>query len=404
MANRYVLIGGGLASAAAAKALRVADPEGRVTLVTSEVDPPYRRPHLSKALWKGGDVAKAMLDVASSGVEVRTGRTAKAVDVDGRRVELDDGETLDYDQLLLATGARARSLPVLPAAPPVVAYRSLADYRVARERSGEGKRALVVGGGFVGAELAAGLRDVGTDVHMVFPETALGANRFPDGLARAVTERYVSRGVSVHAGTTIESAERAGQCVRVRLGDGFVGEFDLVAVGVGAAPNTELAAAAGLQVSDGVEVDAALRALDPDGRPVPGVFAAGDVAAFPWPEPFARGRIEHEDAAVTMGAHAGRQMAAAAHGQAPAPYEHLPFFYSDLFDAGYEAVGLLDTRLDLVEDWRVPGREGVVYYLDEGRVVGVLLWNTWGQVDAARELVLAAQRVTPASLAGRLPR
>src|SRR5690606_6765190 len=116
-----------------------------------------------------------------------------------------------------------------------------------------------------------------------------------------------------------------------------------------------------------------------------------------------RSRIEHEDAAVTMGAHAGRQMVAAARGEEPAPYEHLPFFYSDLFADGYEAVGRLDARLETVEDWRRPYEEGVVYYLEGDRVVGVLLWNTWGQVDAARELVLADVPVDLSSLVGRLP-
>ncbi len=403
MANRYVLIGGGMAADAAAKAIREADPSGSVTLVTAEGDAPYRRPHLSKALWNGGDVAKAMLGTADRGVDVVTGRRATGIDTAARRVVLDGGEALDYDQLLIATGARARELPGLPAGGPVVAYRTLADYRAARERSGEARRALVVGGGFVGAELAAGLTNVGTEVHMVFPEEGIGAARFPRALGLALNERYRGHGVGVHAGATVERAERRGECVRARLSDGYEGEFDLVAVGIGAQPNVELVRSAGLPAEDGVSVDAALRVLGPDGRPVPGVFAAGDVASFPWPRPLARSRIEHEDAAVTMGAHAGRQMAAAARGEEPVPYEHLPFFYSDLFSDGYEAVGRLDGRLETCEDWRRPLEEGVVYYLDGGRVVGVLLWNTWGQVDAARELLLADEPVDSSSLRGRLP-
>jgi len=403
MANRYVLVGGGMAADAAAKAIRQGDPEGSVTLVTAEAEGPYRRPHLSKALWTGGEVAKALLGTAERGVHVLTGRVATALDAAARRLELDGGEVLEYDQLLIATGARARTLPGMPAAGPVVAFRTLADYRVARARSGEGRRALVVGGGFVGAELAAGLSQVGTEVHMAFPEAGIGAGRFPAGLAAALNERYRSRGVAVHAGARVESWAPAGACVKVRLTDAHEAEYDLVALGVGVEPNVELARAAGLAVADGVQVDRALRVLDAEGRPVPGVFAAGDVASFPWPRPLGRSRIEHEDAAVTMGAHAGRQMVAAARGEEPAPYEHLPFFYSDLFADGYEAVGRLDARLETVEDWRRPYEEGVVYYLEGDRVVGVLLWNTWGQVDAARELVLADVPVDRASLVGRLP-
>src|SRR5690606_6928351 len=259
-------------------------------------------------------------------------------------------------------------LPGLAVGGPVVAYRSLDDYRTASSRSGVGKTALVVGGGFVGAELAAGLVNVGTEVHMAFPETGLGANRFPDGLSRAVTDRYAARATP---------------------DDGRTATCDRVAVGVGAAPTVVVARTAGLRVDDGVVVDRARRAADPTGEPVPGVFAAGDVASFPWPEPFTRSRIEHEDAAIQMGRHAGLQMVAAASGEQPAELDHFPFFYSDLFSDGYEAVGTLDGRLRMVEDWKSPNSEGVVYYLNGDKVLGVLLWNTWGQVDAARDLIFA---------------
>lgn len=404
MANRYVLIGGGMAADAAAKAIKAADPAGAVTLVTSEGYAPYRRPHLTKALWNGGAVEKALLGTAQHGVEVLTGRVATGVDTAARRVTLEGGEELEYDQLLIATGVTARTLPGLPAGGPVVAYRTMADYATARERAGEGRRALVVGGGFVGAELAAGLRSVGTEVHIAFPEAGIGAGRFPGSLASALNERYRQRGVTVHTGVKVAGAQRAGACVRVRLTDGYEGEYDLVAVGVGVEPNVDVARSAGLLVDDGVVVDGSLRAVAPDGRPVAGVFAAGDVASFAWPGPFGRGRVEHEDAAVTMGAHAGRQMVAQARGEEPAPYEHLPFFYSDLFSDGYEAVGRLDGRLRMVEDWKRPFEEGVVYYLDGDRVVGVLLWNTWGQVDAAREVIMADQPIADeSSLIGRLP-
>src|SRR5690606_21329392 len=133
-----------------------------------------------------------------------------------------------------------------------------------------------------------------------------------------------------------------------------------------------------------------------------------DVAVFPWPDPLRPGRIEHEDNAVMMGAHAGRQLAASSRASREgrtaelSPYLHLPFFYSDLFDDGYEAVGVLDSRLDTVADWHDGTSAGVVYYLSDQVVVGVLLWNTWGQVDAARDLVLSNTSVSPSELVGRL--
>jgi len=163
--------------------------------------------------------------------------------------------------------------------------------------------------------------------------------------------------------------------------------------GLGVTPNTALAEQAGLAVDDGIVVDAHLRSSDAD------IWAAGDVANFRSAALDRRLRVEHEDAAISMGRLAGRAMAGVEEA-----YTTLPFFYSDLFDLGYEAVGLLDTRLEVVEDWREPNREGVVYYLEAGRVRGVLLWNTWDQVDAARELIAQPGPFDAASLRGRLPR
>jgi len=169
-------------------------------------------------------------------------------------------------------------------------------------------------------------------------------------------------------------------------------EVDAVVAGLGIVPETELAAAAGLEVDDGIVVDERLMTSDP------AVFAAGDVARFPVPALGGRIRVEHEDNAVSMGRAAGRAMAGD-----DSPYTHLPFFYSDLFDLGYEAVGALDPRGEVVADWKVPLREGVVYYLTAGRVRGILLWNTWGQVDAARALIAEPGPFRPADLLGRLP-
>ncbi len=162
--------------------------------------------------------------------------------------------------------------------------------------------------------------------------------------------------------------------------------------GLGIIPSVELPRAAGLAVENGVVVDELLRTSQPD------VFAAGDVAAFNSPALGRRIRVEHEDNANTMGRQAGRSMA----GQAE-PYHHLPFFYSDLFDLGYEAVGEVDSRLETVVDWQEPYKTGVVYYLKEGRVRGVLLWNVWEQVEAARRLIAEPGPFRPEDLKGRLP-
>lgn len=166
----------------------------------------------------------------------------------------------------------------------------------------------------------------------------------------------------------------------------------MIVAGLGIHPGVELAEQAGLRVNNGIEVDELCRTSHAD------MYAAGDVANFPNPALGTRIRVEHEDNANTMGRIAGQNMAGER-----TPYHHLPFFYSDLFDLGYEAVGDLDSRLTVVEDWKEPFREGVVYYLKDRRVRGVLLWNVWNQVDRARELIAQTGPFAPQDLLGRLP-
>src|SRR5690606_768011 len=162
-----------------------------------------RRPPLSKGLWNGDEPSKVGLQTAKHGVDVLLAHEATAVDLDARSVALSDGQSVGYERLLLATGARARSLPDLPVGGPVLAYRGLNDFREARRRTGPDRRVLVVGGGFIGSELAAGLRRAGCEVHMAFQEDAISALRFPAELAEMVTADYRARGVVVHPGTSV---------------------------------------------------------------------------------------------------------------------------------------------------------------------------------------------------------
>jgi NADPH-dependent 2,4-dienoyl-CoA reductase/sulfur reductase-like enzyme len=234
----------------------------------------------------------------------------------------------------------------------------------------------------------------GKDVVMVFPEPAIGAGMFPPDLAEFLTGYYRDRGVEVRAGEEVVEIEtRAGGCLLKTRSAGRKQEIvaEAVVAGLGIRPNVELAEQAGLELGDGIRVDSALRTSDPN------IFAAGDVAEFFCPALHASLRVEHEDNARTMGAMAGESMA----GQ-PVCYEHLPMFYSDLFDLGYEAVGQLDSRLEMVEDWKEPNREGVVYYLRQGKVLGALMWNVWDRVDAARRLIAESGPVTPNELRGQL--
>ena len=375
---RYLIVGGGMTGAEAAKAIRGLDPDSAMTLVGAEPHPPYKRPPLSKKLWSGGDESSIWKGTDELGIDLRVGRRIAALDVDVSRATDDQGEEYAYEKLLLATGSRPRRLGGDDG--DVIYFRTLDDYRKLRALAGEGKRIVVIGGGFIGTEIAAALSTNGCAVTMLFPEQSLNARLLPAGLAAFVTDYYREQGVEVLAGETVGSLEGT----RVTTGSGRTLEADAVVAGLGVEPETELAAAAGLPLENGIVVDVYGRVGGRDD-----VFAAGDVANFPSPVLGGSFRVEHEDHANTHGRLVGGNLAGAAQ-----RYDHVPFFYSDLFDLGYEAVGEVDARLATIETWEEPNRKGTVAYVDDdGRPRGFLLWNVWGKVDAARELIRAGEPV-----------
>jgi len=381
--TRYLIVGAGQAADAAVRGIRERDRDGRVTLVGAEQHPPYKRPPLSKGLWAGGDEARIWAGTDNLDADLRLGARVVSVDPERRRALDDQGVEYAWEKLLFATGGRPRRIA---GAEGVVYFRTLDDYRDLRARATEGAAVVVIGGGFVGSELAAAFSTQGCRVTMVFPEPAIAARVLPAGLADFVTDHYRERGVEVLAGETVSSVAAGA---RVTLGSGRVLEADAVVAGLGIEPNAELAADAGLPVENGIVVDEQGRVGGRDD-----VFAAGDVANFPSVPLGSRFRVEHEDHAKTHGQVVGANMAGA-----DAPYDHLPLFYSDMFDLGYEAVGEVDARLRTVETWEEPNRKGIVAYVDDAdRARGFLLWNTWGRVDAARELIRAGRPFAEAAL------
>jgi len=387
---RYLIVGGGMTADAAAHGIRELDPNGTLAIISAEGHEPYNRPPLSKGLWKGEPEDAIWRNTTATGAEVRLNRQVVGIDRVAKRVTDNVGVAYTYEKLLLATGGSPRRLPLN--SEQVIYYRTYDDYRRLRSLAGEPLRFAVIGGGFIGTEVAAALRMQDRDVAMLVPERGLGARVFPSDLSSFLVNYYGDKGVEMHMGEGLASLRpRAGRAMVVTT-TGREFEADILVAGLGTRPNVELAEQGGLTVENGIIVDQFLRTSDPD------IYAAGDVANFPNPALGTRIRVEHEDNANKMGQHAGRNMAGAA-----APYHHLPFFYSDLFELGYEAVGDLDVRHETVADWKEPFREGVVYYLKDGRVRGVLLWNVWGQVDAARQLIAEPGPFTPQRLKSRLP-
>jgi 3-phenylpropionate/trans-cinnamate dioxygenase ferredoxin reductase subunit len=384
---RYLIVGGGMTGDAATRGIREVDADGSIGLVGAEDHEPYARPPLTKALWKGKSEDSIWRGTSQRGVELHLGRRIVSLDLDNRTAADDAGETYQYERLLLATGGTPRQLPSAPEG--VIFYRTVDHYRHLRSIAGDGVRVAVVGGGFIGSEIAAALAMNGCAVTIAFPGPGISANVFPEELSRFVNGYYEEKGVQVLPGETVASIETSGDGFGLTTESGRSIEADAVVAGLGIVPRTDLAEAAGLEADDGILVDEYGHA---GGRE--DVFAAGDVARFPVPALGGTRRVEHEDHANSHGRCVGANMAGA-----DKPYEHLPFFYSDLFELGYEAVGDVDARKKRLAEWAEPNRKGVVGYVeDDGRPVGFLLWDVWGKVDAARELIRAGGTLQPDAL------
>lgn len=384
---RYLIVGAGMAGAAAAAAIRERDAAGSIGMIGEESDPPYDRPPLSKGLWKGDDPEKIWKSLDR--VELLLGRRAERIDRGAHTVVCAGGEAVGYEKLLLATGGRPRRLPFSDER--LLYFRSLADYRRLRELAKTERAFAVVGGGFIGSELAAALAMNGKEVTLLFPEKGIGARVFPADLSAFLNDYFAGKGVRVLAGAAPVALRREGERRILKTTTGAEIAVDAVVAGIGIDLNVELARDSGLALQDGVLVDKELRTDDPD------IYAAGDIARFFNPALGKRLRLEHEDNALAMGAVAGGNMAGGAD-----PYTHLPLFYSDLFELGYEAVGELDARLETVADWKRPLEEGIVYYLSDSRVRGVLLWNSWKKTRKARALVAELGPFNARSVLGRI--
>ena len=394
MHYKYVIVGGGMTGDAAIGGIREVDTDGSIALFGAETEVPYNRPHLSKGLWHGKTLDDIQRDTNRDGVDLHLGRCIESLDVDIKSVTDDQGTGYTFDKLLLATGGTPRRLPF--GGNSVIYFRTVDDYRRLRTLADCGDNFLVIGGGFIGSEIAASLAHSDKRVTMVFPEPSIGNSIYPADLSAFLNDYYREHGVEVLSEHMVTNVETQGDYVAVTVTSGDSSDsreivVDGVVAGLGIEPNVELAQQAGLKVDDGISIDRNLNASHPD------VFAAGDVANYCNDVLERRIRVEHEDNANSMGAAAGKAMAGAGE-----PFSNTPYFWSDMFDLGYEVMGHIDSSMETVADWKDEFKEGVVYYMEGTRVRGVLLWNMWDKWGPAGDLVADTGPFEPNDLMGRI--
>ncbi|CAO3637451.1 unnamed protein product [Mucor hiemalis] len=460
----YVLVGAGTASFAAAQAIREKDPEANVIIIGDEGYAPYMRPPLSKELWFSEDpnVAETLVfkdwsgserntiyqdiseyeviedasgsDVQSNKPKLLLNKSVSKLNVEDHTVTLNDGSVIYYHKVLLATGGEPKKLPAQADDKNVTTFRSIKDFQKLEKIAKDGAHIVVVGGGFLGSELAVALAHKSgkenLKVTQIFPEEGNMANVFPGYLTKWTTTRVRKLGVDVKDNNTVKSVatdKESGKAV-IQLGNGEFLSVDHVIVAIGIEPRVDLAREAGLEIDEkrsGVVVNAELEARSD-------VYAAGDMVSFHDVQ-LGRRRIEHHDHAVLSGRHAGENMVGASRA-----YNHQSMFWSDLGpEIGYEAVGLIDSQLSTVSVWAkataedtpaaaaaseadspraAPGGEapaapastassvteavkaknpfqdekfgkGLVFYVRDQKIVGLVLFNVFGKVQEARDII-----------------
>lgn len=381
----YLIVGGGLTAVNALEGLRQVDADGSVALICDEEEPPYHRPPLSKEYLQAAGAGRELLHVKPDGwygeqahVDLRTGLRATDLDPKEMVVETSDGESWRADRILIATGGRPRALEV-PGRDldGVRTFRTVEDAESVRERAEQVDRAVLVGAGFIGMELAASLRKLDVASTVVELEDRVWSRMLPGELSAAMRDHFEARGVTFHTGAAVRELQGDGGVEKAVLDDGSELPCGMVVVGVGIVPNQELASDAGLAVDDGILVDEF-------GETSHGhVYAAGDVARFPDPVFGDRARVEHWDHAKVHGRRVGRNLAGERE-----PYDHVSYFFSDVFDLSLNVFGRPGGADQVVRGGPVLSAEGGVALCGSGgRLCAALLVNDNERMDACRELV-----------------
>jgi 3-phenylpropionate/trans-cinnamate dioxygenase ferredoxin reductase component len=389
----YVIVGASLAGAKAAESLRTEGFDGRLVLIGAERERPYERPPLSKDYLRG-EAGREKIYVHDEGfyaerdIDLRLGRTAISLNTSASEVALDDGERLRYDRLLLTTGAEPRRLSIPGSELDGVVYlRTVEDSDALRGRLDRGGRVVVIGAGWIGAEVAASARQRGLEVTVLEPmavplERVLGTE-----VGAIYRDIHTGHGVQMLLGASVEAFEGTTSVQRVRTSDGRLLDCDFVVVGVGAQPRIELAAQAGIAVENGILVDEHLKTS------APGVFAAGDVANARHPFYGERIRVEHWANALNQGPVAARAMLGH-----PDVYDRLPYFFSDQYDVGMEYSGYATSWDRVVFRGDPTGAEFVAFWLREDRVVAGMNVNVWDVNEHVQALIRSRRPVDARAL------
>jgi len=374
-----------LAGATAAEALRAEGFDGRVILIGDETERPYNRPPLSKEYLQGKSEKEKIYVhperwYDDNGVELRLNCAATLIDVTGHQLTVQSGEQFEYDKLLLTTGSSPRHLKVTGGDLDGVLYlRRVADCEAIKAAFVTAKRVAIIGAGWIGLETAAAARAAGVEVTVLETAELPLVRVLGHEVAEIFLDLHTRHGVTMEM--SVEVSEITGvehRATGVRLGDGRQIDADVVVVGVGIAPNTELAEAAGLTVDSGIVVDENLKSSDPD------VFAAGDVANVWYPSLGRHLRLEHWSAALNQGPVAAANMM----GRAVA-YDRVPYFYSDQYDLGMEYSGYVESGHydQIVFRGEVSEGKYIAFWLDQGRVLAGMNVNVWDVSDTIAELV-----------------
>jgi 3-phenylpropionate/trans-cinnamate dioxygenase ferredoxin reductase subunit len=389
-----VIIGASVAGAKAAEGARAAGFDGRVVLVGDEHAPPYERPPLSKAVLRG-EAAPETTRVHDDGfyathdIELWTGRTVDALDLDARHLRLDGDEQLPFTTAVVATGAAPRHLDIPGSGLAGVHYlRDVGDSGRLGDAIRAARRVAVIGAGWIGSEVAASARQMGAEVVLIDPAPTPLHRVLGDEIGEVFRRLHADNGVQLRLRTGVAELRGTDTVAQVVLSDGDVQTADVVVIGVGVAPRVELAVAAGLKVDNGIVVDEQLQSS------APGVYAAGDVAAAWHPHYGRHLRVEHWANALNQGLTAGANAAGGT-----TPYTRLPYFFSDQYDLGLEYVGYSDPADAVVVRGSLADRQFIAFWHHDGIVTAAMNVNVWDVVEDLKAIVAGGRTLEPGRLA-----